>query len=151
MSDERTASQDERLLAGLAHGSILLAPFTNGLGGILAALVIWLIQREKSAYVAYQALQALVYQAVAFLVTMIAWCCWGALWMAMTLTPLLANSQAYEAAPPAGMWLGLALVVVPLGIWCLTILYGLWAAVRCLGGHDFRYAIIGKWLEKQQP
>ena len=150
MSDERSVSQDDRLLAGLAHGSIVLAPFTSGLGGIIAALVIWLIQREKSAYVAYQALQSLVYQAVTFLVTMIAWCCWGALWMAMIFAPLLANPQAYETAPPAGMWAGLVLMVVPLGVWALTILYGLWAAVRCLGGHDFRYAIIGKWLQKQE-
>lgn len=150
MSENRTISQDDRILAGLAHGSILLGPFTNGLGGIVAALVIWLIQKEKSAYVAYQALQALVYQSVTFLVTMIAWCCWGGLWMVMTLTPLFANPEAYETAPPAGLWAGLVLMIVPLAIWVLTILYGLWGAVRCLGGHDFRYIIIGKWLKSQE-
>jgi uncharacterized protein len=149
MSERTTITQDERVLAGLAHGSIMLGPFTSGLGGIITALVIWLIQKEKSAYVAAQALQALVYQAVVLLVTTLAWCCWGILWMIMLLPPLLTNPAAYEKTPPSGLWLGLTLMVVPLAIWGLTILYGLWGAARCLGGHDFQYTIIGKWSAKQ--
>jgi hypothetical protein len=47
------------------------------------------------------------------------------------------------------MWVGLGLIAVPLAIWGVTILYGLWGAVRCFGGHDFRYVIIGRWLEDQ--
>jgi uncharacterized Tic20 family protein len=146
MAEQMTLTQDERNLAGLAHGSILLGIFTNGMGGILGALVIWLIQREKSAYVAVQALQALVYQSLAFLVTMLAWCCWGGLWMAMIFLPLIANPGAYDVSPPPSLWLGLFLMVIPFGIWGLTILYGLYGAVRCLGGHHFKYAVIGNWL-----
>jgi hypothetical protein len=48
------------------------------------------------------------------------------------------------------LWAGLILMIVPLSIWGLTILYGLWGAARCLGGHDFKYAIIGNWLESQR-
>lgn len=146
MSTERITSSDERTLAGLAHASIVLGLFTNGVGGILAALVIWLTQREKSAYVAAQALQALVYQVLVLAVTMAAWCCWGALWMAMIFVPLFADPAAFEASPPATLWAGLFLMVVPLAIWAVTILYGLWGAARCLGGHDFEYAIVGSWL-----
>jgi hypothetical protein len=150
MSDTTTLTQEERTLAGLAHGSVLLGAMTSGLGGILAALVIWVVQKEKSAYVAYQALQALVYQAVVFVVTMVAWCCWGLLWMLLILVPLTSNPQAYDVAPPAGLWVGLALMIVPLGLWGLAILYGLWGAVRCLNGADFRYAIVGRWLKDTQ-
>jgi uncharacterized Tic20 family protein len=146
MSQEVTLTQDERTLAGLAHGSILLGLFTNGIGGIVAALVIWAIQKEKSAYVAAQALQALVYQAVTFVVTMLAWCCWGVLWMILILAPIASHPAAYQAAPPAGVWVGLVLLVFPLGLWGLTIFYGLWGAARCFGGHDFKYIIIGDWL-----
>jgi uncharacterized Tic20 family protein len=149
MSEHGTLSQDERVLAGLAHVSILLGLFSNGVGGIIAALVIWLTQRERSAYVAAQALQALVYQAVTFVVIMLAWCCWGALWMLMLFAPLFTNPAAYETALPAGFWLGLLLMVAPLGLWGLTILYGLWGAARCFGGHDFRYVLIGNWVESQ--
>jgi uncharacterized Tic20 family protein len=149
MSQELSVSQNEKTLAGLAHGSILLGLFTNGVGGIVASLVIWVTQREKSEYVALQALQAMVYQALTFVLTMLAWCLWGLLWMVLLFVPLAAAPGAYEQAPPAGMWVGLFLIIVPLGIWALTILYGLWAAARCLGGHDFRYAVIGRWLESQ--
>lgn len=146
MNEQIALTQDEKALAGLAHGSIILGIFTSGIGGILTALVIWLTQREKSAYAAAQSLQALVYQAVVFIVTMLAWCCWGLLWTAMILVPLMTDPYAYEAAPPAGMWLGLFLMIIPLGLWVLMILYGLYGAARCLGGHDFRYAVIGKWV-----
>jgi uncharacterized Tic20 family protein len=150
MSEQVTRTQDEKTMAGLAHGSILLGFFTNGIGGIVTALAIWLIQKEKSAYVAAQALQSLVYQTVTFIITMLAWCCWGMLWMVMIIVPLMSNPDAYEVAPPAGLWLGMFLMVVPFGVWGLTILYGLWGAARCLGGHDFKYAIIGNWLDSQK-
>jgi uncharacterized Tic20 family protein len=149
MDKQMTLRQDEKTLAALAHGSIVIGLMTNGMGGIIAALVIWLVQKEKSAYVAAQALQSLIYQAITFLVTMIAWCCWVVLYMALIFVPLLSNPGAYEAAPPAGLWVGLALMIVPFGIWGLIILYGLYGAVRCLGGHDFKYAIIGNWLDSQ--
>jgi uncharacterized Tic20 family protein len=149
MSEQVAIKQDERLLAGLAHGSALLGLFTNGIGGIGAALAIWLTQKDKSAYVATQAVQALIYQVVTVVIAMLAWCCWGGLWVALILPPVLANPGAYDQSPPAGMWVGLILMVIPLGIWGLTILYGLWGAVRCLGGHDFKYIIIGNWLESQ--
>ena len=150
MSEQTTVSQDEKALAALAHGSILLGFFTNGIGGIVTALIIWLVQKEKSAYVAYQALQALVFQAVTFLVTMLIWCCWGALYTAMILIPLMSNPDAYSHTPPAGLWVGLFLLVVPLGAWGLSILGGLWGAARCLGGHDFKYVVVGNWLDSQK-
>jgi uncharacterized Tic20 family protein len=150
MSEQVSPKKDERVLASLAHGSIIFGPFTNGIGGIVAALVIWVTQKEKSAYAAAQALQALVYQVVTFAIAGLAWCCWGLMWMALILGPLAINPEAYDQAPPAGMWVGLILLIVPIAIGGLTILYGLWGAARCWGGHDFRYAIIGNWLESQR-
>jgi uncharacterized Tic20 family protein len=150
MSDEMTVSRDERMMAGLAHGSVLLGLVTNGVGGIGAALLIWLTQRGKSAYVAAQALQALVYQLVTLLLTMVFWCCWGGLWMLMIIPPIIANPSAYDNAAPPGMWVGLTLMIFPLGLMALTTLYGVWGAVRSMSGHDFRYAVIGNWLERQE-
>lgn len=150
MSEEQDIKQEERVLAGLAHGSILLGAFTNGLGGIAAALVIWLTQKEKSAYVAGQALQSLVYQIATTVLNWLLWCCWGTAWVGMILPSLIANPDAYHTTPPPGMWVGLGLIFVPLGIMGLLTLYGLWGAVRCLSGHDFKYAIVGRWLENSR-
>lgn len=149
MGEQLTLRQDEKTLAALAHGSILIGLMSNGMGGIIAALVIWIIQKEKSAYVAAQALQALVYQAVAFLLIMITWCCWGLLYTILILAPIISNPGAYDSTPPAGLWVGLVLMIVPFGIWGLTILYGLYGAARCLGGRDFKYGVIGNWLDSQ--
>jgi uncharacterized Tic20 family protein len=150
MNEQAVVDQNERGLAGLAHGSILLGFFTGGVGGILAALIIWLTQKEKSAYVAGQALQALVYQSLTYLITMACWCCWGLFWMVSILGPLAGNPEAFENNPPATLWIGLVFMIFPLGVWGLTILYGLYGAARCFGGNDFKYAIIGNWLESQQ-
>jgi uncharacterized Tic20 family protein len=147
MSDQSTLTQDEKTMAGLAHGSILLGLFTSGIGGIIAALVIWVVQHEKSAYVTFQALQALVYQAVTFAVMSLGMCCWAVVWTLMWLPAMIADPAAYQDVPPAGFWVGMILMIVPFGIWFLMILYGLWGAVRTVGGHDFRYTIIGNWLK----
>jgi uncharacterized Tic20 family protein len=147
MSEQVTINQDDKALAAVAHASILLGIMTSGIGGIIAALVIYLVQKEKSAYVAFQSLQALVYQGVAMILTMVAWCCWGALWMLMIFPPLFANPDAYYYGPPPGLWVGMFFMIIPFAVWGFTILYGLWAAVRCLGGHDFRYAIVANWLD----
>jgi len=150
MSEPLTPTQNARTLAGLAHGSILLGLFTNGVGGIVAALVIWATQKDKAPYAAAQALQSMVYQGVTFVITMMAWCCWGILYTVLIMVPLISNPGAYEVTPPAGLWVGLILMAVPLVLWGVMIAYGLYGAVRCLGGHDFKYAVIGNWLEGQR-
>jgi len=149
MGEEGARTQEEKQLAALAHASILLGLMSNGIGGIMAALVIWVVKKEKSPYLAFQALQAMVYQAITFVVIMMAWCCWTMLYLGLIFVPLLSNPSAYETSVPPGMWIGLLLIVIPLGIWGLVILYGLWGAARSLSGHDFEYALIGRWLKAQ--
>jgi uncharacterized Tic20 family protein len=146
---ENAITQEERTLAAASHASILLGIFTSGIGGMIAALIIWVMQKDKSEYVAFQALQSLVYQVASTVIMMISWCCWFALYMFLIFVPLASNPMAYETQPPAGLWVGLFLMVVPFAIWGLFILYGLWGAVRTLGGDDFRYVIVGNWLKNQ--
>ncbi len=107
MSEEMAPTQNAKTLAALAHGSILLGLFSNGVGGIVAALIIWATQKDKAPYAAAQALQSMVYQGVTFVITMMAWCCWGILYTVMIMVPLMADPAAYEAAPPASLWVGL--------------------------------------------
>jgi len=56
---------NERIAAALAHGLIIV----NWMGAIAAALV-WLLEKEKSKYVAFQALQAVAYQFIGLLIWM---------------------------------------------------------------------------------
>ena len=62
MTNKNTYTQDERLMATLAHGSIV-----TGQIGIIAAVAIYLTQKDKSRYIAKQAAQAALYQLVGLL------------------------------------------------------------------------------------
>ncbi len=57
-------SQNDKIMAALAHISAVLP-----LIGVIAPTIIWATQKDKSEYVAFQALQAVAYQ----LVMILAW------------------------------------------------------------------------------
>lgn len=146
MNKEVFVSQEERTMAALAHGSVLLGVLTSGVGGIFAAMIIWLTQREKSAYVAYQAMQALVYQISVLFLTMVGFCLWGMVFTFSIVPPMLANPELYQYSPPPSMWFGMSMLIFPCGLWFITILYGIWGAIRSYSGEDFKYIVIGKLL-----
>jgi uncharacterized Tic20 family protein len=52
-------NQNENILAALSHATVLIPMM-----GVIAPIVIWATQKDKSAYVAFQALQATIYQFV---------------------------------------------------------------------------------------
>ncbi len=141
-------TDDERVMAGLAHASIVLSLITGGWGGLVGALVIWLTQRKESAWVGFQALQALVYQLVGLALAFIGFMCWFILWFA-SLIPVMANPNQYSDAPPAGFFVSFSLLCVPFVIGVLWMLYGLWGALRAWQGEDFRYVILGNALARR--
>lgn len=57
-------SQNDKIMAALAHVSAIL-PFM----GVIAPIIIWATQKDKSEYVAFQALPAVAYQ----LLMILAW------------------------------------------------------------------------------
>lgn len=59
LSCDSTASKDERNLAMFAHLSALAGLIFPPGGNVIAPLIVWLTQREKSAFVADQSLEAL--------------------------------------------------------------------------------------------
>ena len=154
-------TQDERLVSALAHLTILLP-----LIGIIAPIIIYVTQREKSKFIGFQALQALAYQ----LVLLLGWFAGMACYMgsfvlvfgSFFLTiPLAALEDSSEMGLVAGLisMLGTMIpfivfgVIILLGL--LLIGYGLVAAVLVFQGRDFRYLLIGRWvknyLNKEDP
>lgn len=132
-------TSDERSMAALAHGSILLSLLTGGLGGLIVALVIWGVYRDKSRWVAYQAMQAFAFQLATLLitaglgfVTMVAGIITGALSVILIGLCLL----------PITLLLALLVVVFPL----LAVAYGIYGALETYNGRDFRYLWLGDWL-----
>ena len=60
------SQSDERTWAMLAHLSILINLFT-GLLGPVVALIIHLVYKDRSRYIAYQSLQALIFQLITWI------------------------------------------------------------------------------------
>lgn len=131
---------EQKLLAALAHGSIV----AQGLG-VVAGIVIYVNQREKSRWTAFQALQAAVYQVVALVIVIASWFVWG-IFYGLSFIPLIGLPEG--AAPPLIFWLGMASMAIPFVVMMIIGLYGVWGGIRTLQGKDFRYALIGKWLER---
>ncbi|HUN71501.1 MAG TPA: DUF4870 domain-containing protein [Steroidobacteraceae bacterium] len=61
------ASKDERNLAMFAHLSAFAGLLFPAGGNVIAPLIVWLTQREKSAFVADQSLEALNFNLSVFL------------------------------------------------------------------------------------
>jgi uncharacterized Tic20 family protein len=137
---EDQPSADERLMAVLAHGSVVLSG-----PRILVGVLVWLTQRERSAYASRQGLQAAVYQLLGMVVIVGLWFLWG-IFYAIAMLPMLREPDRYQDAPPPIFWAGMIAMVVPLLLMVAWGLYGLWGAWRCLRGRDFRYALLGNRL-----
>ncbi len=143
MSSDKSYAQEDRLLAALAHAAII-----TGMIAPIAGLLIYITQKEKSAYAARQGLQAAIYQLLGLLVMILAWACWGGFYT-ISLIPLIANADKYQDAPPPIFWVGLGSMICPFIVMAIWGLYGLWGTVRAWMGADFRYILIGQMVEKR--
>jgi len=138
-----TKTTENRLLAALAHASV----FAQGVG-ILVGVVVYITQREKSRYAAFQALQAAVFQLINLIIALGMWMVWGVFY-GLSMIPLIQQAGVNpDAAPPAIFWISLVSMVIPLAYMTVVGLYGLWGALRTWQGKNFRYLLLGSWLEK---
>jgi uncharacterized protein len=122
---------DERTWAMLAHLSVLLNLVTGFLG-VLAALVIYMVYKDRSRYVAYQSLQSLIFQLI--------WWIGGGILAGISW----AVSGVLSAILIGLLCMPIACIVslLPLG----ALVYGIVGAVQCNTGQDFRYWLIGDWV-----
>lgn len=144
---EKTGSgiQDERVMAAIAHATVIFSAL-----GLIGPLVIWGTQKEKSPFVAFQALQAAAYQFLLLLGALLA----GALYMCSFLswpfTVLLSEPFDERGAlcfPFLGFSCTFCVLFLLMLAWLAYVGYGLYAAVSVLQGNDFRYVFLGRRLE----
>lgn len=140
--------QNDKIMAALAHISAILP-----LIGVLAPIIIWATQKDKSEFVAFQALQATAYQLSMVLAWFVGMGCYMLSFIFTFLTiPFAGNgSEADPTASPFFM-LGFFIPFIVFGAiflgGAIFIVYGLVGAVMTFQGKDFRYLIIGNWLDK---
>lgn len=124
-------STEENTLAMFAHLGIFLNLFT-GLLGLLPPLIIYFAYKERSRYVAYQAMQALVFQGVFFFgAAILAGIAWA---LSAALTVVLVGLCGFPIA--------LLLTLIPVG----ALIYAIVAAVDTYHHRDFKYWMVGDWV-----
>jgi len=128
---ELSPNSEERTWAMIAHLSILLNLFTAVLGP-LVALIIYLVYQDKSRYVAYQSMQAFLFQLI--------WWIGGGVIVAVAwvITGLLSFLLIGLCLIPFTILISL----IPLA----ALVYGVIAAIKTNQGDDFRYWLIGNWV-----
>jgi uncharacterized Tic20 family protein len=119
------SAQDERTWSMLAHLSILLN-LISGIGGPLAALVIWLVYKDKSQRVAFHALQSFWYQIAWIVILAVGWTITGILILVI---------------------IGLLLVPVMALVSLVPFVHQCYAAYKVYQGVDYRYPIIADMID----
>ena len=122
---------DERMWAMLAHLSILLN-LMSGFLGIIAALVIYLIYKDRSRYVAYQSMQSFVFQLIT----------WGGGGILIAISWVMSTLLAALLIGFLCMPFACLLTFLPLG----AVVYGIVGGLQCNQGQDFRYWLVGVWV-----
>src|ERR671916_517519 len=119
------SAQEEKSWSILAHLSVFLNLFTGFLGPV-AALVIWLVYRDRSPKVAFHALQSMWYQ-VAWLVLLgIGWAFTGLLMLIL---------------------IGFLLVPVMALLTLVPFAHAAYAAYKVSQGSDYRYLFVADLIE----
>jgi hypothetical protein len=123
--------EEERQWAMIAHLGVL-ANLISGMLGPVVPLAIYMIYKDRSRYVAYQALQALIFQ-------LIWWVGGGILagvaWAATSI--LLAVVVGFLCLPFACIF-----SVMPL----VALGYGIYGGIQTSQGQDFKYWLVGDWV-----
>ncbi len=126
------SEQDERLWAMLAHLSILLNLVTGFLG-VVAAIVIYAVYKDRSRSVGFHALQSFFFQLVFFIgagiIAAVAWMVSG----------LLSVFIIGLACLPLAALISL----IPIG----AAVYGIYGGVQAYQGQEFRYWLVADWVQ----
>jgi uncharacterized Tic20 family protein len=119
------SAQDERTWSMIAHLSVLLSLVT-GIGGPIAALVIWLVYKDRSQRVAFHALQSLWYQVAWAVILLVGW----------SITFILMF-----------VLIGFLLIPVMAIASLVPFVHQCYAAYKVYQGVDYRYPVIADMVE----
>jgi uncharacterized Tic20 family protein len=121
------SAQDERTWSILAHLSMFLNLITGFLGPV-AALIIWLVYRDRSPRVAFHALQSMWYQIGWLMILAVGW----------TATALLMV-----------VLIGFVLIPVMAIVSVVPFVQAGYAAYKVSNGEDYRYPFAANLVESR--
>ncbi|MDQ3303720.1 MAG: DUF4870 domain-containing protein [Actinomycetota bacterium] len=120
------SAKDERTWSMLAHLSVLVNLVT-GIGGPIAALVIWLVYKDRSQRVAFHALQSLWYQVA---------------WIVLITAYVIVSSILIV------VFVGIFMLFLTPLIGLIPIVHQCYAAYKVNQGVDYRYPVIADMIDR---
>lgn len=144
----RPEDQHEQIwLAAVCHTGIFA-----GLAGLISALVVWINQKEHSRLLAFQSLQAALYQGIGMAAGLVLGIGW-ALLAAISAAGLIRSGSEFSGLPGLLTASSAFLALACLGLIVLLLpLYQtlpLVAAYRLLNGREYNYPLLGSWLRSR--
>ena len=115
------ASKDERTWAMVGHLAALGGLVIPSYGSIIGPLIVWLVKREESAFVAYHAKQSM----------------WFQIFAAIIVTALALIGLCTCVTFPLAILAGLG-----------AMAYAIYGAIQVSGGKDFEYYWVGPWVRE---
>ena len=120
---------EEKQWAMFSHFSVLLNLVTGFLG-VVAPLIIYLIYKDRSRYVAFHSLQSFVFQAI----------CWFG-----------GSALAIISSLLSGVIPFIGLICLPLAcifgiLPVVALVYGTIGGIQVNQGQDFKYWFVGDWV-----
>jgi len=125
------SDHDAHTWAMLAHLSVLLNLISGWLG-ILAALIIYLVYKDRSRLVAYHAMQSLIFQAIT----------WIGAGILSGILISFGSALSFLVIPLLCLIPGFLILLLPPA----SLIYGIIGAVKVNNGEDFRYWQVGDWV-----
>lgn len=136
-------TSDERVLAALAHFL-----------GFTGAVIIWLLQKDKSRFVRFQAVQSLAFHLTFTTVMVVLFVCLLGVMFVGVFGTIIAAASLSSSPENASPFLFFPFLFTPLTVTCifpfmlLMFIAQIVAAVSVLGGNNFRYPFLGAQVEK---
>ena len=137
---ELEISKEEKLMALLSHLSIFIPNI-----GILAPIIVWVTNKEKSNFVRFNALQAIFFQLIFFILMML----FIFVGIILMLVAIPWFDLSSNAEPGILFFLSMVFMFMYFPLWIIFGIYAAVASAKSFKGRIFKYAIIGRIIERK--
>lgn len=148
VSSELLEEHEERWVVAMGHFAVIIL-----LWGLIAPVTSWIMQGRHSTFVKFQSIQTVVYQAGVTILYFAAIVIYMIGFFAFIAATGLAGVPT-DGAPLGLISLGVFILFSLIALVIFTIvplfhILGQWAGYRVLKGDNYRYPILGKFIERR--
>jgi len=139
IQQQTALTSDEKLLAMLSHFSVFF-------GGILLPIILYFIQKDKSKFVAFHALQSIFFHLMYAVVI-------GILVFVFIIIGVITGmltGLSHHSGSPIGFIFGMGIFYLGLfGSIFAAIGYGIYMGIKAYNGENKKYFLVGDWAWKK--